>query len=367
VIVDDADSVARLEKFWEKAEAKLRANFSCPIQIKNRLNALKIDRCLLVSPAVAKALRKYVKLDEKMLSAIKVEVEHKTRTVIHNDGKVYDYISKTYVPWETALVDINKGGCTYELYEGDVNGRGWVYQPKFDVIAANGLKGNKNDLIVIEHHGPWKGCKYDKFTNLKEYCQLLKLTIKEPNRHYLIDWTCFKKNDVMNIKKLKYISSFSDKQMAGIYSAFEQLGQNPVIYSQSICNETVAKRMLTEGVRFSGFEATPFGLEMDRIVQERTLVETDESRLVSIKVNLLNAYTEMMIPVTGIDPTTIFTKFADHVNAVKKLVTPIKARIDHVTPIVMKYPMLQFMRNWDGIAIEKTVDYIALIEGLVAK
>jgi hypothetical protein len=162
---------------------------------------------------------------------------------------------------------------------------------------------------------------------------------------------------------------------------FDKLETQGHTYSKVICQEQVAKNLLNLGGSFyKKFDQTVFGIEMNRIIQERSQPEVNYSSIAASINTIIRVLNEKCFIKKDYD-TENHKKTIDHVlRRLNNLVLSIENKyrqnamnqVDNIIPIIEKYPMLFFV-NFKGYdftggpspnATKFVIDYIATIEGL---
>jgi hypothetical protein len=375
LVLDDEKQREKVIGLQAKANEKNKDNFTCPIAIRNRAMIKDINVAYVVTAAEAKKINKFANLTVVKFSDIIIQKEAKEpreRTKANTAGKVYDWQDRKYVDIADMLKVAKKDNVTYELFEGEVDRRGWWFKPDFKKLIS-GEKATKPNSIVITNHGAWRGIHSDVYSDLMDISKNIGVDLKAPAKHYLVDWITFKKNDLYTTKNCHYINDYALAELKRALPAIKNRNASPVIrWSNSVVDLEEAKRFLKVGEqKHPGFGDTVFGLEMKRIIAERatpeTKLTTNVAQYRSIKAKLAG---EVLAPIASdLDSykklwEELNKEFNDVIDAESKMTNGNSsvARVDQVTPMRTKYPMFNVIMSLR--VSEEIVDYIALVEGL---
>jgi hypothetical protein len=390
-ILDDEKQLAKLQNLSDKAEAKLREKVTCPVAIRNRLNIKEIEKTVIVDQKTFDNLN-YIKniLTPIKYSEIIVPKEAATtrtpRKKVDTSGKCYDCKLDKYIDFNDILKIAQKEPVVYELFEGQGKNRGWFYHPKFSVINDTSTKRNKGDYIDIYHHGLWIETKKESYNTVKRHLERINIKIPELKNYYYVDWNLFKKNDLINLKNFHYVNNYLYEQIEKVLPQIDNLKNCSVNYSTTICNEKTALLFINFGtsLNFMGskFMNTEFGIEMERIVKERSVPELNFSLFKNELNGIISNLQRDVFTPKNYD-TSIYNNLVgkcmkvlkENIEEINRLnyKNPSNQKINNITPMWAKYPMFSFLNlnstDFDlnspvQTSVKIVLDYVALIEGI---
>jgi hypothetical protein len=387
IILDDQKQIDKLLALYQKHVGKNRGNtFTCPIAIRNRLKLLKIDDALVVNEDTYSKLKYFRHLNVVKFSEIVIPKETASvasrRKKVDTSGKCFYMPSNTYKSIDEVLQKANGEKITYEFFEGVIHGKGWFYNPKTkDINAAKTIR-NKQGFIDVYHHGNWIGTKEEKYRGgIEKIGNNLGLNFPKASHHCLIDWAFYKKN-LINSKDFIYINDFIIDTVKANLNDITNLHTKQHIYLNSVCSLKSAIKLLKIGTdKYPSFDQTDFGIEMNRIIIERSKPEFNTYTMANDLEIIINHLSSFEFAPKPYDTEEYRNKFNNSIKICQEAKTKcsslhsntlINLSNNNINAIKEKYKMLELLtKSVEQLAenmsntFEIIVDYVAAVEGLI--
>jgi hypothetical protein len=297
--------------------------------------------------------------NEDMKDAASEPKERRSYGNRNMDGKCWNLATRKYVSISEVADILKNGEATYEMFEGEPEVKGYFYEVNYSSI------GPKNSSLTNIENKTWYSRKLPKVNNSA-------YEIDFPKNHFYVDYTFFKKNEFWNLKNLYFHKDFFLKELINLFTKIRDEIKSPIIWNNHLFGLNRNDYLFDYGLKKYGnaYLKTDFALDYAGLINDKKNPETNFREL----KNVVDIYMRHSMMIRGDNLISSYNQLAEKIKEYsKQLLTEINKSEGLNLPKSLdenlkdKYFMLTFInpKNMSEIELQKTVDYIAMVDGLL--